>query len=104
VRRAIADKDNEVFVSAATAWEIATKARIGKVDWPATAGTVNAYVLEQRFRARPISLKHAERAGQLQIQHRDPLDRMLIAQALTEEVWLASNEDFFDSAGVRRYW
>ncbi len=104
VRRAIADKDNEVFVSAATAWEIATKVRIGKLDWPATAGTVNAYVLEQGFRALPISLEHAERAGQLKIQHRDPFDRMLIAQALTDEVWLASNENFFDNAGVRRYW
>jgi PIN domain nuclease of toxin-antitoxin system len=57
-----------------------------------------------RFRALPISLEHAERAGQLAIQHRDPFDRMLIAQALAEEMWFVSNEDFFDRAGVRRYW
>lgn len=104
VRRAIASEDNDVFVSAASAWEIATKVRIGKLEWPATAGTVNAYVLEQGFRALPISLEHAERAGQLRIAHRDPFDRMLIAQALSEDMWLASNENFFEVAGVKRYW
>ena len=103
-KRAIASEDNDVFVSAASAWEVATKVRIGKLEWPATAGTVNAYVLEQGFRALPISLEHAERAGQLRITHRDPFDRMLIAQALAEDMWLASNENFFDRAGVRRYW
>lgn len=103
-RKTIASTDNDVFVSAASAWEIATKVRIGKLEWPAAAGTVNAYALEQGFRALPISLEHAERAGQLRIAHRDPFDRMLIAQALTEDIWLASNEDFFDTAGVKRYW
>jgi PIN domain nuclease of toxin-antitoxin system len=103
-KRAIASKGNDVLVSAASAWEIATKVRLGKLEWPATAGTVNAYVLEQGFRALPISLEHAERAGQLQIIHRDPFDRMLIAQALAEDLWLASNEEFFDAVGVRRYW
>jgi PIN domain nuclease of toxin-antitoxin system len=104
VKRAIARKDNDVFVSAASAWEIATKVRIGKLEWPADAGTVNAYVLEQGFRALPISLEHAEHAGRLRITHRDPFDRMLIAQALTEDLWLASKEKFFDEAGVKRYW
>jgi PIN domain nuclease of toxin-antitoxin system len=103
-KRAIASDDNDVFVSAASAWEIATKVRLAKLEWPATAGTVNAYVLEQGFRAVPISLQHAERAGELRIRHRDPFDRMLIAQALAEDMWLASNEDLFDRAGVRRYW
>lgn len=103
-KKAIASEQVEVFVSAASAWEIATKVRIGRLEWPATAGTVNAYVLEQGFRALPISLEHAERAGQLAIPHRDPFDRMLMAQALSEDLWLASNESVFDSAGVRRYW
>jgi len=103
-KKAIASEDIDVFVSAASAWEIATKVRIGKLEWPATAGTVNAYVLEQGFRALPISLEHAERAGQLAIAHRDPFDRMLMAQALAEDMWLATNEDVFERAGVRRYW
>ena len=103
-KKAIADDGTDVFVSAASAWEIATKVRIGKLEWPVAAGAVNAYVLGQGFRALPISLEHAERAGQLQIAHRDPFDRMLIAQAQTEDMWLVSNEDAFDSMGVRRYW
>ena len=103
-KKAMASEDIVVFVSAASAWEIATKVRVGKLEWPATAGTVNAYVLEQGFRALPISLEHAERAGQLAIAHRDPFDRMLMSQALAEDMWLATNEDVFERAGVRRYW
>ena len=61
-------------------------------------------MLGQGFRALPISLEHAERAGRLQIAHRDPFDRVLIAQAQIEDMWLVSNEDMFDSVGVRRYW
>ncbi|MEO8182433.1 MAG: type II toxin-antitoxin system VapC family toxin [Deltaproteobacteria bacterium] len=103
-KRALSDQESQVYVSAASAWEIAIKARIGKLDWPAEAGSVNDYVLGQGFRALPISLDHAERAGQLAIQHRDPFDRMLIAQALAENLLLVSNESVFDGAGVRRYW
>jgi len=103
-KKAVGDADSQVFVSAASAWEIATKARIGRLEWPAAAGTVNAYVIGQGFRALPISLEHAERAGHLRIAHRDPFDRVLIAQAQIEDMWLVSNEDVFDSVGVRRYW
>ena len=103
-KKAIADERSDVFVSAASAWEIATKVRIGKLEWPGAAGTVNAYTLGQGFRPLAISLEHAERAGQLQIANRDPFDRVLIAQAQTEDLWLVTNEDGFDSAGVLRYW
>ena len=104
VRQALANEANEIFVSAASAWEIATKVRLNKLQWPAAAGSVHAYVLGQGFRALPISLQHAERAGQLRTAHRDPFDRMLIAQAQAEDMWLVSNENVFDSMGVRRYW
>lgn len=103
-RAAIAADETEVYVSAASAWEITTKVRLGKLDWPATAGTVADYVLAQAFRPLPISLQHAERAGLLRIDHRDPFDRMLIAQAQVDDLWLISNERLFDAAGVRRYW
>ena len=103
-KKAISDDEAEIYVSAASAWEIATKVRIGKLEWPAAAGTVNSYALGQGFRALPISLEHAERAGQLQIDHRDPFDRVLIAQAQAEDLWLVSNETLFDATGVRRYW
>lgn len=103
-KRAIVDEASDVYVSAASAWEIATKVRIGKLEWPAEAGSIQAYATAQGFRALPILLEHAERAGQLQIAHRDPFDRMLIAQAQIEDLWLVSNETLFDAAGARRYW
>jgi PIN domain nuclease of toxin-antitoxin system len=103
-RSAIGDDASEVYVSAASAWEIATKVRLGKLEWPEEAGTVNSYALGQGFRALPISLEHAERAGRLRIAHRDPFDRMLIAQAQAEDLLLVSNEAIFDSTGVLRHW
>lgn len=103
-RKRIADEESDVFVSAASAWEIATKVRLGKLEWPAAAGTVNAYVLGQGFRPLPISLEHAENAGQLKVALRDPFDRMLIAQAQANDMWLVSNDGLFDAMGVRRYW
>ena len=104
VRKAIADERNDVFVSAASAWEIAIKVRIGKLDWPVHAGSVNAYVLDQGFRPLAISFMHAELAGQLRVAHKDPFDRVLIVQAQTEEMLVASNDEIFDVGGARRYW
>jgi PIN domain nuclease of toxin-antitoxin system len=103
-KKALGDEDVDVFVSAATAWKISTKVRLRKLDWAATAGSVTAYVLTQGFRPLPVTLEHAERAGQLPFEHRDPFDRMLIAQAQADDLWLVSNEDAFDAMGVRRYW
>jgi len=104
VRKALSIDDTEVIVSAVTAWEIATKVRIGKLIWPAECGSVTRYVRSQNFKTMSISIEHAEHAAQLSIDHRDPFDRMLIAQAVLEDLWLVSNEDLFDHAGVRRYW
>jgi PIN domain nuclease of toxin-antitoxin system len=67
------------------------------------ADAAPSYVPGQAFGALPVSLEHAERAGQLGIAHRDPFDRMLIAQAQTEDMWLVSSENAFDSMGERRY-
>jgi PIN domain nuclease of toxin-antitoxin system len=61
-------------------------------------------VLTQGFRPLPITLEHAERAGQLSFEHCDPFDRMLIAQTQADDLWLVSNEDAFDAMGVRRFW
>jgi PIN domain nuclease of toxin-antitoxin system len=97
--------DNEVFVSAASAWEIATKHRLGKLpDADAVAGNISAIVEQLGFRALPISLGHAERAGALPGEHRDPFDRMLIAQSQAENLPLVSNERLFDDYAIRRIW
>jgi PIN domain nuclease of toxin-antitoxin system len=104
VVRALRKEQNDVYVSAATPWEITTKVRLGKLTWPPEAGPVTHYVMAQGFTALPITLAHAERAGSLLFAHRDPFDRMLIAQSLLEDLLLVSNEELFDAVGARRYW
>lgn len=105
-RAAIDDEvENDVFVSAASAWEIATKYRIGKLpDARVVADDVPSTVAAEGFNQLAISVLHAQRAGSLSGRHRDPFDRMLIAQAMLEDLTLVSNERAFDAYGVRRLW
>jgi PIN domain nuclease of toxin-antitoxin system len=104
-RTAIADEGNGVFVSAASALEITVKHRIGKLPGVAAivADIVGA-VVNQGFIGLPISLRHGQVAGALPGPHRDPFDRMLIAQAMLENLVLVSNEEPFDAYGVGRLW
>ena len=101
----IADEANSLFVSAASAWEIATKHRIGKL--PEAAGlalNVAGTIRGQGFEELPITVADAERSGRLPGPHRDPFDRMLIAQAVSRELALVSNDRAFDDYGVTRLW
>ena len=101
---AIADTTNSIHVSAASAWEIATKSRLGKLDAGGIVGQMSSVIAGQTFIALPVSVDHAERAGSLPGASRDPFDRMLIAQAQAENMTLVSNESGFDSYGVGRIW
>ncbi len=99
------DESNEVFVSAASAWEIATKFRIGKLpDAAAVARDVASAIAAEGFVELPITVAYAQSAGDLGGRHRDPFDRMLIAQALAEDLTLVSNERAFDAYGIKRLW
>jgi PIN domain nuclease of toxin-antitoxin system len=99
------DRANEVLVSAVSAWEIATKYRLGKLpEAGRVADDVAASVVAEGFGALGLSMVHAQRAGSLGGDHRDPFDRMLIAQALVGDLTLVSNERVFDRYGVRRLW
>lgn len=79
VRDLIVDPHNQVFVSAATVWEIAIKKAIGKLDSPDNLPEV---LIACRFEVLPINIFHALQAGSLPRHHDDPFDRMLIAQAM----------------------
>ncbi|MDE2982551.1 MAG: type II toxin-antitoxin system VapC family toxin [Gemmatimonadota bacterium] len=104
-RAVIDDSDNNVLVSAASAWEITTKHRLGKLPGAdIVAGDVMAAIEDHGFQPLAITVAHAERAGRLPGSHRDPFDRMLIAQALAHDLPLVSNESLFDRHGVRRIW
>jgi PIN domain nuclease of toxin-antitoxin system len=104
-RKIIAETRNVVFVSAASAWEIATKVRLGKLPSAADlAGDFTGYLEREGFQILAISAEHAIRAGLLPGRHKDPFDRMLIAQAQAENMPVVSNEAVFDTYGLRRLW
>ena len=105
VRNEIDTAGTDVFVSAASAWEIATKHRLGKLpEAQLVAANVLATIESQQFTPLAVSVLHGQAAGALAGDHRDPFDRMLIAQALIENLTLISNEHTFDSYGVQRLW
>ncbi len=104
-RRAIGDGANEKLISAASAWEIATKHRLGKLpDAGELANDIAAGISGEGFEELPITVEDAARAGALPGPHRDPFDRILIAQALSRNLVLVSIETLFDRYGVRRLW
>ena len=103
VRRAIEEEATAVFVSAATAWEIATKVRLGRLTWT-SPGSLEAYCAEQRFEVLHISFAHAERAGSWPHEHGDPFDRMLAAQSAIEGIPLATNDATIAAFGIETLW
>lgn len=104
-REAVCDYANDVFVSAVSAMEIATKHRIGKLPGGAVLAAQFVETVDALgFTGLPIGLEAARMAGAMLHAHRDPFDRLLIAQALTEDCLLVSNEKIFDEFGVRRLW
>lgn len=104
-REAIADESNPVFVSAASAMEVATKFRIGKLpDAALLAHDFEGLIASQGFAELAISVRHARLAGEMNIAHKDPFDRFLIAQAQAEDMVLVSNEALFDGFAVKRLW
>ena len=105
VRKIIADTKNTLVVSAASAWEIATKVRLGKLPTGANlAADFTGYIEREQFQLLSISVEHTLRAGLLPGSHRDPFDRMLIAQAQAENLPILSKEVIFDAYGLRRIW
>ena len=104
-RGAIADSTNIVYVSAVSPWEIATKNRLGK--WPGVERIVDDFstlLRKSRFVPLPVSVEHARLAGTLDFAHRDPFDRMLIAQARIEKATLVSADAVFRTLGLAPIW
>lgn len=97
-RAAIADAGNQVHVSAATIWELSIKRSKGLLQAPED---LEALVLDEGFISLPISLFHAQQAGALPDLHRDPFDRMLVAQAQAEGLELVTSDGMIPQYGVR---
>lgn len=96
--KCISDSRNEVFVSAATNWEISIKKAIGKLD---AADDLDSIIDDEGFTKLAISNFHGDQAGKLPLHHRDPFDRMLIAQAQSEGLELLTKDEVFPLYSVR---
>jgi PIN domain nuclease of toxin-antitoxin system len=104
-RSVLADTRTELLVSSATAWEIATKHRLGKLEH--ATGVVRGYADHLRTTLAtelPISSAHALLAGGFKNPHRDPFDRLIAAQSILESVALVSNDAAFDDFPVTTLW
>ena len=100
----MSDPETVVFVSAASAWELAIKTRIGKFKSPQLVRNLSRAIQDEDFVELPISIEQALRAGSLTGAHSDPFDRMLVAQAQSNDVLVLSVDKCFDDYGVRRLW
>ncbi|EME70233.1 PilT protein domain-containing protein [Paramagnetospirillum caucaseum] len=98
IRAALADPSVEALVSAATAWEIAIKRALGRLDFP--ADELESILKDNGFKPLPITTAHAVAAGALPRHHADPFDRMLVAQAACESLTLASVDPMVARYGV----
>lgn len=104
-RQVIADESNEVFVSAASAWEIATKCRLGKLaGLPDLPLRLPELIAADGFAHLPMTYLHCLRAGGYAAAHRDPFDRMLAAQSDLESIALVTRDPAFKEFGTRTLW
>ena len=104
-RKTLANESNVILVSAATAWEIATKVRLGRLPGAERLEQDFLAVMEEAgYTQLPIDTASALRAGRLTADHKDPFDRMIAAQALALDVAVVSPDLQFDDFGVRRIW
>ena len=97
----LTDATNEVLLSAAVAWEVAIKRSLGKLDAP---DGFAKRLLEGGAVALPVSIDHAEAVDALPWHHRDPFDRLLVAQASLEDAVLVSNDERLRAYGVKVAW
>ncbi|MCE3243505.1 MAG: PilT protein [Deltaproteobacteria bacterium] len=97
-RDIIANSDNDVLVSSASAWEISIKAALGRLE--IELDDLESALVKNGFRSLPIGLQHALTAGRLPNVHRDPFDRMLVAQASIEELRVVSHDRVFERYGL----
>ena len=104
-RKGIVAADSVVFVSPASLWEIAIKISLGKYALPAPFATFwNDQLLTNDFALLPISVSHTARVTDLPFFHRDPFDRLIIAQSLVDGIPVVSSDGLFARYGVERIW
>ena len=103
IREMIEATDN-VFVSIASFWEIAIKLSIGKISLKTDFNDIEVRFNSTKFKLLPISIKDTIQLRQLPLHHKDPFDRILIAQAMNRSISLVSRDSEFDAYPVQRVW
>lgn len=101
----ISEPSNEIEVSPASYWEIAIKIRLKKYSLPEPYDIfLDREIASNGFRVLHIQVKHAAPITTMPFHHRDPFDRLIVAQALVEQIGIVSNDTMLDAYGVTRYW
>lgn len=100
----VSDENNVRWISPASIWEIAIKVNLGKLQLNRSFPDLNVFLSTNNFLWLPIEFDHAVRASQLPQIHRDPFDRMLVAQALTEDLTVVTKDPNFPLYGVEVVW
>lgn len=104
-RAAIANPDNQCFLSLASSWEMAIKLSLGKLRLPdAIERFIPQQLAENGFSQLQIDFRHVARVASLAFHHRDPFDRLLVAQAMEEKLSVVSADKQFAKYGVKRIW
>jgi PIN domain nuclease of toxin-antitoxin system len=104
-RRLFTGSENELFLSVAGVWEILVKVQIGKLPLPKPAGDyLQKQLAKNAVQVLPIRLRHALRLEQLPLHHRDPFDRILIAQALEEEMPILTADPVMNQYSATLLW
>ncbi|NBD17323.1 MAG: PIN domain-containing protein [Cyanobacteria bacterium] len=99
------ESDNEVCLSLASIWEIAIKVSLGKLALPTTVGEFIPEQLElNQINILPIQVSHLDTVASLPFHHRDPFDRLIIAQAICEQISVVSVDQVFDLYEIKRLW
>lgn len=100
----LSNPGNTILVSAATGWELAIKLNLGKIDVSFPVADMSRELGQEGFAELPIGMDDAVRAGLLPLHHRDPFDRLLVAQAQVLNLPILSADKLLDHYGIQRLW
>lgn len=104
IRSLIADTANKCYVSIASIWEIAIKYSLNKLDLQGEFNQIAHFLTENDIEVLPITFAHIQSLLQLEFHHRDPFDRIIIAQTLAENITIATKDEAFHKYGVKITW
>ena len=104
LKNLITDTSNRCFLSIASIWEIAIKSSLNKLKLQGSFDRIAGFMNENDVELLPITFKHIQMLLRLDYHHRDPFDRIIIAQALSEDLVMATKDAFFYKYGVNIIW